>query len=80
MTLSDMKPGDRATVISVAAGTEMRRRLLDIGFSEKETVECVGISPLGDPLAYRILGAVVAIRRRDGQAVSVQKTGVTPWA
>lgn len=80
MTLSDMKPGERATVISLVGETGMRRRLLDIGLVENAVVECVGISPLGDPLAFRILGAVIAIRRRDGRAVTVQKKGVAAWA
>lgn len=47
----------------------MRRRLQDLGMVPGAFVECVGISPLGDPAAYRIRGAVIALRRRDAQAV-----------
>ena len=38
----------------------MRRRLLDIGLVEGTRVECVGVSPMGDPAAYCIRGAVIS--------------------
>ena len=43
----------------------MRRRLLDIGLIENTDVECLGRSPAGDPSAYLIRGAVIAIRAAD---------------
>ena len=79
-TLSDLKPGETATVSAMSDLGDIRRRLLDIGLVKDATVECVGISPLGDPSAYRILGAVIAIRRRDARHISVKKTGVASWA
>ena len=35
-------------------------------------VECVGKSPCGDPAAYRIRGAVIAIRSEDAKTVCVR--------
>ena len=46
---------------------DMRRRFLDIGLIEKTEVECVGISPQGDPKAFLIRGAVIAIRNKDSK-------------
>lgn len=43
----------------------MRRRLLDIGLIENTEVECLGRSPGGDPSAFLIRGAVIAIRSED---------------
>jgi ferrous iron transport protein A len=43
----------------------MRRRLLDIGLIENTDVECLGRSPGGDPTAFLIRGAVIAIRSED---------------
>lgn len=42
---------------------------MDIGLIEGTPVECVGISPLGDPSAYLIRETVVAIRHTDGKGV-----------
>jgi ferrous iron transport protein A len=51
----------------------MRRRLLDIGLAENTVVECVGRSPSGDPAAYLIRGAVIAIRKCDGRLIRVER-------
>ena len=56
--LSDLAPGQRGTV-----------RALDIGLAPGTEVECLGCSPAGDPSAYLIRGAVIAIRASDGHDV-----------
>ena len=70
--LSDMKPGQRAKVASLQSTGSMRRRLLDIGLIENTTVECIGKSPWGDPCAFLIRGAVIAIRSEDCKNVLIQ--------
>lgn len=44
----------------------------DIGLIENTLVECLGVSPGGDPAAYRIRGAVIALRAEDGKTVRVR--------
>lgn len=69
--LNDMKPGQTARVLRLDTKGSMRRRLLDIGLIEDTVVECLGHSPAGDPSAYLIRGAVIAIRSEDGRTVLV---------
>lgn len=64
-SLNDIHPGQRATVRSLLSSGSMRRRLLDIGLIENTDVECLGRSPGGDPTAFLIRGAVIAIRSED---------------
>lgn len=70
-TLCDIDVGERAVVKRLETAGSMRRRLLDIGLCEGTPVECVGISPMGDPKAYLIRGAVIAIRSYDSRTVIV---------
>ncbi len=70
-TLWDLRPGERAVVRCLGGPGETRRRLQDIGLISGTVVECVGHSPLGDPAAYRIRGAVMALRRADACRVEV---------
>lgn len=63
--LNDIKPGQHATVSTLQSTGSMRRRLLDIGLIENTDVECLGRSPGGDPTAFLIRGAVIAIRSED---------------
>lgn len=65
IALCDVKPGELARVQSIDITGSIRRRLLDLGLVENTIVECVGRSPLGDPSAYLIRGAVIAIREDD---------------
>lgn len=64
-SLNDINPGENATVRELTAQGSMRRRLLDIGVVENTRIECVGRSPAGDPSAFLIRGAVIAIRSED---------------
>lgn len=75
--LNDLRPGQRATVRELRATGSMRRRLLDIGLIEQTEVECLGCSPAGDPSAFFIRGAVIAIRASDGADVLLAANG---WA
>ena len=50
----------------------MRRRLLDIGLVENTEVECLGRSPAGDPSAFLIRGAVIALRSADCAQILVR--------
>jgi len=65
MNLSALEIGERARVHSLHVGGAMRRRLQDIGLIEGTSVECLLRSPAGDPTAYLIRGAVIALRSED---------------
>ena len=67
--LSDLAPGQWGTVRALGATGAMRRRMLDIGLAPGTEVECLGRSPAGDPSAYLIRGAVIAIRASAGRDV-----------
>lgn len=70
--LADLKTGQKGTVKMLSARDDMRRRLQDIGLIEGTVVECLGRSPLGDPAAFLIRGAVIALRGEDSSGVLVQ--------
>lgn len=80
-TLNELKPGERAFVREIKSTDGMHRRLLDIGMIENTPVECIGISPMGDPCAYLIRGAVIAIREDDGKNIYIDgiSGGLQGW-
>lgn len=73
LCLNDIAPGQHATVCALNATGSMRRRLLDLGLIEDTDVECLGRSPGGDPSAFLIRGAVIAIRAQDGKDILVTR-------
>ena len=70
--LCDITPGDTVIVSGMHAQGSIRRRLRDIGLVEGAEIECLMKSPLGDPVAYLIKGAVIALRREDAASITVE--------
>ena len=71
LSLNDIQPGQTARVTELLVSGAMRRRLMDLGLTADTQVECLGVSPLGDPVSYRIRGAVIAIRREYSRQIRV---------
>ena len=69
--LTDLQQGDRALVVDIDPGDSMRRRLQDLGLISGTEVTCLKKSPLGDPVAYYIRWAVIALRSEDSSRVRV---------
>ena len=74
-SLANLQVGERARVASLLSRCSMRRRLQDIGLIEGTEVECVQKSPAGDPVAYRIRGALIALRSEDSSNILVASNG-----
>lgn len=71
--LNCLAPGSSAEVVGLQATGFTRRRLLDIGLVPGTRVEVIRHSPSGDPTAYKIRGAIIALRREDSMQVLVLK-------
>lgn len=70
--LFSLAEGERARVSKVCVEGGMRRRLRDIGLIEGTSVLCLMRSPSGDPVAYLIRGAVIALRSDDSTKVMIE--------
>ena len=70
-SLNSLRVGQSARVSHIEAepARMVRRRLLDIGLIPGTRVTCTAVSPAGDPAAYLIRGAVIALRGRDAGGV-----------
>jgi len=71
--LCELLPGEIGVVSSISAETGMLRRFMDIGCMVGERVQMLGRGPFCDPCAYRICGAVIAIRGRDAAHIRVSE-------
>ena len=71
-SMDTLHEGQTARVIDILLQGSMRRRLQDIGIIEGTNVKCLQKSPCGDPIAYLIRGAAIALRTEDSRAILVQ--------
>lgn len=68
--LNELSVGESATVSHIKQ-TDIADRLIDLGLTVGSRVTCTLQSPLGDPKAYLIRGAVIAVRHSDAATVTV---------
>lgn len=71
MNLGDAKVLSIVKVVNINARGELRRRFFDLGIIDGTDIEVLFRSPFGDPTAYMIRGAVIAIRKEDGRKIEV---------
>jgi DtxR family Mn-dependent transcriptional regulator len=74
-SLADMTPGEAGVVIdlSPALRGQERRRLMDMGVVPGTYIRAEFASPGGDPTAYQVRGALLALRKEQAQEVRVQR-------
>lgn len=73
ITLDCLEKGNAARVQKLLTNPTLRRRLIDMGFIKNAKIECVEISPMGNPRAYRILSFVIALRNEDARDILVRR-------
>ncbi len=72
MTLDQLEPCQAAVVKKLKNNGPDRRRMLDMGILPGTQIAIEMVSPLGDPVAYRVRGAVVALRRQQARQIEIQ--------
>lgn len=70
LPLSALRLGERAYISRVGGKTDMARRLTELGLLPGTRIVCELVSPAGDPVAYRVRGALIALRKRDADGVT----------
>lgn len=71
-SLNSLPIGQKGRVIGLASNGMERRRMLDLGLVQGTTVEALQKSPSGDPIAYFIRGAVIALRDEDAKKIMIE--------
>lgn len=71
-SLNHLSEGETGIVSNILSTGSIRRRLQDIGLIEGTNVKCMQKSPSGDPVAYFIRGAVIALRQEDSGNILIK--------
>lgn len=73
MELTALPIGKSAIITGLKAKGPTRRRLLDLGLIPATKIEAVRRSPAGDPVAYKVRGAIIALRSEESRLISVRQ-------
>ncbi len=64
--------GKKGKVKVLTSEGTIRRRMLDLGLIADTEVEALQKSPSGDPVAYHIRGAVIALRSEEASKILIE--------
>lgn len=72
--LGELKRGEKAKILSVnGSDRALVQRMMEMGLLEGCTVELVHEAPFGgDPIAIRVRGALIALRRNEANLIEVE--------
>ncbi|MEX2548704.1 MAG: FeoA family protein [Nitriliruptoraceae bacterium] len=76
MTLTEVPPGSGAIVTALTVPRDERRRLTELGLRDGVRVEVLRRAPFGGPLALRVGGGLLALRRAQASRILVAPEAV----
>lgn len=71
MTLTELAPGESATIDAIDTSDPAVQRLMVLGLVEGADLTFVRASLGGDPLEFRLFGAAISLRREQAERFRV---------
>lgn len=71
MNLSQLKPGERGTIVSFT-DLDLSVKLMEMGCLPGEIVEVERFAPFGDPIAIRVAGYQLCLRKSEASVILIQ--------
>ena len=71
-TLRDVAVGETVTVKKLDGEGALKRRLMDMGFTNGCSVYIRKVAPLGDPVEVTIRGYELSVRKDDADCIKVE--------
>lgn len=68
-TLAALKPGQTGVVESLTAEGAVKRHFLDMGITKGVHIRVERIAPFGDPIAVRLRGYSLSLRREEADKI-----------
>lgn len=72
LLLSDLPLGQPATITSIAGMDYLTQRLYELGILEGDTIQVIGVAPLGDPLEIQLRHGVLSLRKSEAARIQVE--------
>jgi len=69
--LSELKTGEKASIVKVMGHGGFRKRIVEMGFVKGKVVKSILNAPLNDPIKYSVMGYEVSLRRSEAALIEV---------
>lgn len=71
MKLSELKTGEKASIVKVLGHGGFRKRIIEMGFVKGKIVQSILNAPLNDPIKYNVMGYEVSLRRSEADLIEI---------
>lgn len=71
MLLSELSPGQSATILGFTHFDDHTQRLMSMGIIDGVTVDVVRRAPAGDPIEVDVMGDRISLRLEDARLINV---------
>jgi len=74
VSLSDLKPGERARIVGYQPGQrEYRQKLLSMGLTPNTTFEVIRRAPMGDPIEILVREFHLSLRQNEATLLKIER-------
>ena len=73
-TLNNLRPGEVGVVAQITAEGALKRHFLDMGITKGVPVMMERIAPFGDPVAVRLRGYSLSLRREEAKKIMLEQS------
>jgi ferrous iron transport protein A len=71
--LSDLKPGQSATINQIQQNGLAKRRLMEMGLVRGSKIQIICQAPLGDPIEIEVRDYKLTLRKKEADAILVEE-------
>ncbi|HKL59969.1 MAG TPA: ferrous iron transport protein A [Sphaerochaeta sp.] len=71
-TMDELAVGQRACVGTITAPKQLKRRLMDMGFTKGVDIEVVKMAPMGDPMEVTLRGYNLCLRKAEARVIELR--------
>jgi ferrous iron transport protein A len=73
LRLDSLQAGQRARILEIDGDDAVAIRLMEMGLTDGEEIQCLGFAPLGDPIEYLVRGYRVSLRKAEARRVRIER-------
>jgi len=70
-TMDELAVGQKGSVKAINAPKQLKRRLMDMGFTRGVGVEVVKMAPMGDPMEISVRGYHLCLRKAEARSIEL---------
>ncbi|HNZ94308.1 MAG TPA: ferrous iron transport protein A [Sphaerochaeta sp.] len=69
--MDELAVGQKGSVKAINAPKQLKRRLMDMGFTKGVGVEVVKMAPMGDPMEISVRGYHLCLRKAEARSIEL---------